>query len=322
MVAAPEVPLCPNEGLWGTAWCLAAATGALARDVALFALDARLEALAGGVEALKGTARQAAGAVAAAPGALVPDVVATLAGRTATALERYRVAFTGRFPEHQALLPAGNAYGSLLAALWLACAGAAILAVALSCYRMVQRRREHPEVLFFPDASGRHVARVCAEIDRTRRRVWLAMFMLTDDHLSDALLRARRRGVDVRVLLDGEQLEVLGGDGPRLAEAGVPVVRAHCAKAHMHHKFVVLDSVLLSGSFNWTRQASHANCENLCLLRDRSLVRAFADEFLALWHDFGGGGGHRGGRSATRQEERQRGRRRDRTPGASCRGGG
>jgi phosphatidylserine/phosphatidylglycerophosphate/cardiolipin synthase-like enzyme len=214
----------------------------------------------------------------------------------------------------------------LAATLWLICASAILLALALSCCSKF-RRRERQEVFFFPDHHGEHVARVCAEIDQARRRVWLAMFVLTDDLLSSAVLRAKRRGVDVRLLLDGEQFDSMpGADGPRLEEAGVRVVRAHVTKAsggqaHMHHKFVVLDGVVLSGSFNWTWQASHSNCENLCLLRDRALVRDFAQEFLTLWRDFGGG--HRGGRLKTRQEEELHGRkRRDRTPGAGGRGGG
>merc|ERR1712110_1330555 len=117
------------------------------------------------------------------------------------------------------------------------------------------------EVLFFPDKDGEHVARICQYVASARRRVWLAMFTLTDDDLSNELLRAHARGVDVRIIADDEQSKCDGADVIRLADAGVPAT-IDCSRARMHHKFVVLDETVLSGSFNWTRQASRINFEN------------------------------------------------------------
>jgi len=151
-------------------------------------------------------------------------------------------------------------------------------------------RRHSTEVLFFPDPSGDNVARVCREIDNARRRVWLAMFTLTDDVLSNALLRASKRGVDVRLVVDDEQCDAMGADPRRLAEAGVPVATDK-SWARMHHKFAVVDNAVLSGSFNWTCQASRANCENLCIMKERAVVQQFAQEFKRLWLEFHHGQG-------------------------------
>ena len=86
--------------------------------------------------------------------------------------------------------------------------------------------------------------------------------------------------------MDDEQCAVLGADGARLVEKGVPVLLdAH--EARMHHKFAVLDDCVLTGSFNWTKQASMSNWENLCILRDPLAVSPFAMEFQKLWRAFG-----------------------------------
>merc|ERR1719507_681994 len=82
----------------------------------------------------------------------------------------------------------------------------------------------------------------------------------------------------------------------------------------MHHKFLVLDDRVYSGSFNWTKQASRANSENLCVLPDPGLVGAFGREFLRLWAEFGG----RRGRLPDEVPKLKR--RRERTP--PVRGGG
>lgn len=88
-----------------------------------------------------------------------------------------------------------------------------------------------------------------------------------------------------QVILDDEQYAVLGADGARLVEKGVPVVLdAH--EARMHHKFAVLDDCVVTGSFNWTKQASMSNWENLCILRDPLAVSPFAMEFQKLWRAF------------------------------------
>jgi phosphatidylserine/phosphatidylglycerophosphate/cardiolipin synthase-like enzyme len=59
------------------------------------------------------------------------------------------------------------------------------------------------------------------------------------------------------------------------------------SKAHMHHKFALLDNrCLLNGSFNWTRAAHLENKENVLLTSNAKLVKPFADEFESLWREF------------------------------------
>jgi len=59
------------------------------------------------------------------------------------------------------------------------------------------------------------------------------------------------------------------------------------SRAHMHHKFVVLDGVvLMNGSFNWTRAASTENQENVIITNDETFVRLFQAEFARLWDSF------------------------------------
>ena len=54
----------------------------------------------------------------------------------------------------------------------------------------------------------------------------------------------------------------------------------------MHHKFAIFDaSVLLNGSYNWTRSAFQSNRENL-VTTHTSLVTKFAKAFDAMWNDF------------------------------------
>lgn len=323
MSAAEGAPLCRDEGLWGTAWCLVARTASLGYDAGAYALTKciPLQWLAF-FESVR-LPGQVAGAMCVTPTSLrqsctvsLTPVLAEVQRRLPTkiwtstisvcppgflldlqaAAEKHRAAFVASFPKHAAILQTGDMPELIAVCAWIGFA----FALLSYAYDARQMRRRRPEVMFFPDKSGKNVDRICCEIARARRRVWLAMFAFTDDLLSEALVRALDRGVDVRVIVDDEQCEMQGAEATWLAKRGVPVM-TDASGARMHHKFVVLDGTVLSGSFNWTRAASISNNENLCVLRDLSVVKAFACEFCTLWSKFG----DRGGRLHVRRARRR-----------------
>jgi phosphatidylserine/phosphatidylglycerophosphate/cardiolipin synthase-like enzyme len=119
-------------------------------------------------------------------------------------------------------------------------------------------------------------------ISRTIKSIDLCVFTITDDRLSDEILRAHERKVQIRILTDNEKSRDGGSDALRLAQAGIPVY-IDTSPFHMHHKFGIFDNrTLITGSYNWTRSASRDNEENIVLLEDASLVGRFRQEFELL----------------------------------------
>lgn len=124
------------------------------------------------------------------------------------------------------------------------------------------------------------------EFSRARRKVDACVFTITDDRIRDAMLAARRRGVEIRVITDNDKSMDEGSDVEPLRRAGVEV-RVDETEAHMHHKFAVFDGQrLLTGSYNWTRSAARYNQENVVITDDASLVSSFTREFERLWTEF------------------------------------
>lgn len=162
------------------------------------------------------------------------------------------------------------------------------------------------EVLFFPDpgmpcrfgASCRRqncdyahgatsLTRLLAVLGSARRSLSLAVFSLTCDEIAQALLDAHRRGVKVRLITDDEQIASAGSDAASLRAAGVPVRHDGSRQRLMHHKFCVVDgSVLLTGSFNYTRSAVLFNDENVLVLRDAAIARQYERQFEAMWQRY------------------------------------
>ncbi len=138
-----------------------------------------------------------------------------------------------------------------------------------------------PEAWFSPHQEV--WARIVRAIEGLRTRADIAVFTITDDRITRALLDAHRRGVALRIVTDNDKSADLGSDIARLADAGIPV-RIDRTMAHMHHKFAILDGeTLLNGSYNWTRGAADENHENIVFHEGRALVTAFEGEFEHCW---------------------------------------
>ncbi len=142
------------------------------------------------------------------------------------------------------------------------------------------------QVCFAPPVAGScdPLATILRSINAARRTIRVQMYSLTLQEIVNALLEARRRGVDVRLIVDGSQFRQDHSDSMRvstLAAAGVPVL-VDTVPGLMHDKVMVIDGeTVLTGSFNYTWGAEHSNAENLLLVHDPSL----AEEYLRNWDE-------------------------------------
>lgn len=122
-------------------------------------------------------------------------------------------------------------------------------------------------------------------IGKARRQVLVQAYILTSKPLTGALITARRRGVDVRVLVDAGQLNNTGR--ARLAvmqEAGIRI-RAETKYRNAHNKIIVIDAAdadatVITGSYNFTWSAQNKNAENILIARRNRLLAA---RYAANW---------------------------------------
>lgn len=121
-------------------------------------------------------------------------------------------------------------------------------------------------------------------IDRCDHTLDAAVYSITHDQISDALIRAHQRGVVVRVLIDKAQAGNRYADDERMEAAGIEV-RRDTQTGMMHNKMMIGDGKAVgTGSFNWTANASRRNAENFVILRLLYVVASFEVEFERLWH--------------------------------------
>jgi mitochondrial cardiolipin hydrolase len=124
---------------------------------------------------------------------------------------------------------------------------------------------------------------ILGQLRSSRECVDICVFTLSDDRISQEVLAAHRRGVQLRLITDNDKAFDNGSDINRLRGAGVNI-RIDRTAAHMHHKYALFDRRwLLNGSYNWTRSACEHNEENLVLSNDPGLLRQFHAAFESLW---------------------------------------
>jgi len=124
------------------------------------------------------------------------------------------------------------------------------------------------------------------EIDAAAKRIDVAVYTFTSRPLAQALVDASNRGVRVRVILDPSNASGSYSKAAYLVKNGIEV-RTEKGAGLMHHKFALVDdSVLITGSFNWTASAEAENDENILVLKGfPATCRSYSREFERIWHE-------------------------------------
>lgn len=122
-------------------------------------------------------------------------------------------------------------------------------------------------------------------IDSAKESIDIEVYVFTSRDVVDALERARRRGVSIRIILEKE---VIGNDNDEifaeLASKGYNVRFASRSYQLTHSKFIIIDGkAVLVGSHNLSNSALFKNREASIITRDGESVSEFIRVFETDW---------------------------------------
>lgn len=157
---------------------------------------------------------------------------------------------------------------------------ALLAGVALTFLPLTAMATPSVSVGFSPEGTALQL--VLKTISDAQQSIRLMGYSFTSPEVVKGLIAAKRRGVDVKVVLDDR-----GNHGKSsvaaislLVNAGISV-RLDSDYKIQHDKVIVTDGRNVeTGSFNFTRSADRYNSENALLLRDMPGV---ASQYLAHW---------------------------------------
>ncbi|HYR87951.1 MAG TPA: phospholipase D-like domain-containing protein [Terriglobia bacterium] len=115
--------------------------------------------------------------------------------------------------------------------------------------------------------------RIIQEIERALSTN-IAIHSFTLDVGGDALIAAKNRGVQVRILADSSQANGTGSEIARLEAAGFALKRTNGGGGGiLHDKYAIIDGrILVTGSYNWSTNAEEDNDENAVFIRNASVI--------------------------------------------------
>lgn len=136
------------------------------------------------------------------------------------------------------------------------------------------------DVGFSPEGSAQQL--VIRTLDDARESIRLLGYSFTSPDVVRSLVAAKRRGVDVRVVVDdkGNRSKASQAAMNVVVNAGIPL-RTNGQYKIMHDKVIITDGQNVElGSFNYTRSAAETNSENALVVRE---VPSLAQTYLAHW---------------------------------------
>jgi phosphatidylserine/phosphatidylglycerophosphate/cardiolipin synthase-like enzyme len=123
-------------------------------------------------------------------------------------------------------------------------------------------------------------------LQKARNHIKICVFTISDDRITENIIACHQSGIKVQVITDDDKTNDKGSDIYKMHQAGVPI-RTDETPNHMHHKFAIVDdSILITGSYNWTRSAERYNHENVLITYDQGSIKAYDQEFDKLWEEF------------------------------------
>jgi phosphatidylserine/phosphatidylglycerophosphate/cardiolipin synthase-like enzyme len=134
------------------------------------------------------------------------------------------------------------------------------------------------ETYFSPDDQT--ARRLQELINNAEKSVFFLAFSFTSDDLADALMRRARAGVHVAGVMDQSQISSnQGSEFERLVDAGLDV-RPDGNPNKMHHKVLIIDeSIVVTGSYNFSASAEKYNDENTLILYNRDIAARYLEAF-------------------------------------------
>ncbi|MEY4705658.1 MAG: hypothetical protein RL042_1863 [Nitrospirota bacterium] len=141
------------------------------------------------------------------------------------------------------------------------------------------------EVYYAPEDAP--LDRLTALYGHAKRYLYVAVYGLTSPRAVEAMVAAKKRGVDVRLITDRQRTEDVKQRTAlhTLHLAGIPIlVNEHDGLMHLKQT-VIDDEVNTSGSMNHTTSGNHYNDERLDVMTDHAISVKAREKFLSMWND-------------------------------------
>ena len=120
---------------------------------------------------------------------------------------------------------------------------------------------------------------VIRSVQAARKSIMVQAYAFTSRPIARSLADAKRRGLDVRVILDASNRGDRRSVADVLAHVGIPVL-IDARHRIAHNAVMIIDGeTVLTGSFDFTQAAQLDNAENLLVIHSWALARHYEENW-------------------------------------------
>lgn len=139
------------------------------------------------------------------------------------------------------------------------------------------------EVYFSPQDKAISNA-VLPLIKNAKKYIYIPTFVLTERRVTDELIKAKSRGVDVKILIDALNASIRHSKHKELRLGGIEVKTENYA-GKMHSKSMIIDDeFIIIGSMNFSYSGENKNDENMVVIKNPQIAKYYKEFFMYQWN--------------------------------------
>ncbi len=120
--------------------------------------------------------------------------------------------------------------------------------------------------------------------DKAQKYIYIPTFLITDTKTTEALIRAKNRGVDVKIIIDALNASAKYSKHSLLRKSGI-LVKTENYAGKMHSKSMIVDDkYTVIGSMNFSYSGENKNDENMVIIENREIAGFYKKFFLYQWN--------------------------------------
>jgi len=137
--------------------------------------------------------------------------------------------------------------------------------------------------IFFSPKSNTYEEGIKELVQNAKKYIYIPIFYLTHEDLAVQLIKAHKRGVEIKIILDATAARNNYSKHKLLRQEGIKV-KVENFGGKMHAKSMIVDDrFIVSGSMNFTKAGNSKNDENTLIIQNEKLAKEYRVYFMTLW---------------------------------------
>lgn len=134
------------------------------------------------------------------------------------------------------------------------------------------------DICFTPSSSGCTTV-ITRAIASANNSIYIQAYGFTSASIADEIVKAKKRGVKVSVILDKSNISSKHSKMKLLKQYDINV-RIDTVPGIAHNKVMIIDdNTVITGSFNFTEAADKSNAENVVIIQNSDVAKTYLDNW-------------------------------------------